>query len=241
MPDQKLTQQLMDNPAVKDLIGQLGEFVVARATDAVGKQAGKMTGAAAGAASDMAESVASGDNPAQTMGKGLLGAIKGKLGIGASKRPTNITDEFFIGLPVDQVYSAWCDWEGFPGFMKGVEKVDQDEDGVTSNWTAKIFLNRRSWKATVVEDVENERIKWKTEGAKGTIDGTITFHSLGDRLTMLMYVLEYRPKGFFEWWGNRWRAVGRRARLDVKHFKRHVMMNSEEYAEDEDEGEEDSS
>lgn len=39
-------------------------------------------------------------------------------------------------------------------------------------------------------------------------------------------VLEYHPGGFFEKTANLWRAVGRRARLELKHFQRHVMTES---------------
>jgi hypothetical protein len=38
-----------------------------------------------------------------------------------------------------------------------------------------------------------------------------------------MVVLEYHPQGLFEKTGNIWRAQGRRARLEIKHFARHVM------------------
>jgi len=38
-------------------------------------------------------------------------------------------------------------------------------------------------------------------------------------------VLEYWPKGLFERTGNLWRAQGRRARLEFKHFRRHAMTN----------------
>jgi hypothetical protein len=39
-------------------------------------------------------------------------------------------------------------------------------------------------------------------------------------------VLEYHPQGFFEHTGNLWRAQGRRARLELKHFRRHLMTNA---------------
>jgi hypothetical protein len=40
--------------------------------------------------------------------------------------------------------------------------------------------------------------------------------------------LEYTPKGLFEKTGNLWRAQGRRVRLDLKHFRRFIMMRGEE-------------
>src|SRR5699024_541957 len=39
-------------------------------------------------------------------------------------------------------------------------------------------------------------------------------------------VLEYYPKGFFEKTGNIWRAQGRRARSDLRHFARHVQTRT---------------
>src|SRR5690242_14656929 len=39
-------------------------------------------------------------------------------------------------------------------------------------------------------------------------------------------VLEYYPQGLFERTGNIWRAQGRRARAELKHFQRHVMTRT---------------
>jgi uncharacterized membrane protein len=208
--------QLRNNPATKDLLSNLGSFAGAQAGRLAG--GGAKGGAVEQVVSDKAEGKEGGPLSA------IKGAVKGFFGGGGNKRPTNIYEQILIGVPVEVAFREWKRYAEFPKFMKGPESVsDQDEEGKTK-WTAKIFLNRRSWTATVVEDIENYKIRWETEAAKGTIDGTVTFHPLGDNLTAMVYVLEYRPKGFFEWWGNRWRTVGRRARLDVKHFGRYVTM-----------------
>lgn len=49
----------------------------------------------------------------------------------------------------------------------------------------------------------------------------------GENLTKILLVLEYYPSGLFEKTGNIWRAQGRRARLDLKHFRRFVSMAGE--------------
>src|SRR5690606_6783580 len=46
------------------------------------------------------------------------------------------------------------------------------------------------------------------------------------RLTRILITMEYYPQGFVERVGNIWRTAGRRARLEIKHFRRHVMMNT---------------
>ncbi|MYS56874.1 polyketide cyclase, partial [Streptomyces sp. SID6013] len=48
------------------------------------------------------------------------------------------------------------------------------------------------------------------------------------RLTRVVVVVEYYPAGFFEKTGNLWRAQGRRLRLDLKHFARHVTLTDGE-------------
>ncbi|WP_459348961.1 SRPBCC family protein, partial [Asanoa ferruginea] len=61
---------------------------------------------------------------------------------------------------------------------------------------------------------------------KGSVDGTVTFHEVTQDLTRILVVLEYHPQGFMEQTGNLWRAPGRRARLELKHFVRHVMRET---------------
>jgi uncharacterized membrane protein len=245
-------KQLRDDPATKALLASVGDYAGAKAGQVAGRVAGKVAGensGAAGAVAGAAEAVA--DDKAEGKKGGPLsaitGAIKGFFGKGGgSKRPTNIYEQLLIGVPVEVAFREWKKYSEFPKFMKGPESVTEEKAddstdeaepessvGTKTKWTAKIFLNRRSWTATVEEDIENYKIRWSTEAAKGTLDGTVTFHPLGDNLTAMVYVLEYRPKGFFEWWGNRNRVVGRRARLDVKHFGRYVTMQPTEESESE--------
>lgn len=163
-----------------------------------------------------------------TVKEGVAGLFKSK---GSSKRPHNIVEDCYIGAPVDLVFAAWTQYEEFAGFMKGVQQVtrgDTEEgeepgEGEETTWTGKIFLSTRSWKATTEDYDPPNRIAWKSEGAKGTVDGTITFTPVGDNATLVLLVMEYRSKGPIEWIGQRWQTVGRRARLDLKHFKRYVM------------------
>lgn len=243
MPESFFTQ-LRNDPATKDLLSNLGTFAGTQAGSLVGRIGGGGTsnddgpsttdqvkgGAMQGAGEAMGEGKS-------TVFGGIKGALKGLFGRrgSGSKRPTNIYEQNFIGVPVDVAYASWKDYAEFPKYMKGPENVsEQDEDGKTK-WTAKIFLNRRSWTATVTEDIENYKIKWETEAPKGTIDGTVTFHAVSEHLTLMVYILEYRPKGFFERIGNLNRVVGRRARLDAKHFARYVMMQDFEQGESDDE------
>ncbi|MGP4022017.1 SRPBCC family protein [Actinomadura sp. 3N407] len=146
-------------------------------------------------------------------------------GRGRRGKPTNIVEQTDVGAPRRLVYDQWTLFQEYPSFMKKVESVDQESDGKLT-WKAKIFWSGRTWESTIVEQVPDEHIVWRSEGPKGHVDGTVSFHELTPNLTRVLLVLEYHPQGFFERTGNLWRAQGRRARLELKHFRRHVMTRS---------------
>ncbi|MGD6742245.1 SRPBCC family protein [Streptomyces sp. BH106] len=157
--------------------------------------------------------------------KGLAGG-KGKSKGGAGKKPTVIMEFIDVGVDLRTAYDQWTQYQEFSTFAKGVKNANRADD-TTSDWQLKIFWSNRSWKATTTEQVPDDRIQWTSEGAKGTSKGVVTFHPLADRLTRVLLIIEYYPKGLFEKTGNIWRAQGRRARLDLKHFARFVTLRGE--------------
>jgi uncharacterized membrane protein len=180
-----------------------------------------------------AEAKMKGDSPAKGAIKGLASGVKnavtgGSSGGGGSAKATkstNILETIDVGVPIDVAYNAWTEFDAFPSFMKKVENVEAEEE-TKLEWKAQIFWSHRTWEATILEQIPNERIVWRSKGEKGHVDGAVTFHEIGPNLTRIMVVLEYYPQGLFEKTGNIWRAQGRRARAELRHFKRHVMTRS---------------
>jgi uncharacterized membrane protein len=171
---------------------------------------------------------------------GLTGAkdkVKEKLGGGGgngdgkANKATNIIEEIDVGVPISAAYNQWTQFQDYSNFMKKVEDVDQVEE-VKVNFKAQVFWSHRKWEATIIEQVPDERIVWRSKGEKGHVDGSVTFHELAPRLTRIVVVMEYYPQGLFERTGNLWRAQGRRARLELKNFRRHLMMLTEEELEE---------
>ncbi|MGW5448195.1 SRPBCC family protein [Streptomyces asiaticus] len=160
---------------------------------------------------------------------GLGGGGDGDSGKGGKKlKVTNIVEQIDVGAPLSLTYNLWTEWENFPSYMKKVEDVrnedgDEDGGGTESEWKAQVFWSHRKWRAEVVEQVPDKHIIWTSRADKGHVDGTITFHELAPELTRILFVLEYYPQGFMERTGNLWRAQGRRVRLEMKHFRRHLM------------------
>ncbi|MFC8761596.1 SRPBCC family protein [Streptomyces sp. NPDC057193] len=155
----------------------------------------------------------------------LFGKGKGRKGGGG--KIVNIVEAMDVGLPLRKTYDYWTQYENFSSFAKGVRDVSRDDE-TGSDWKVKVGPSSRSWKATVQEQIPDERIVWTSEGAKGSTRGCVSFHELTPTLTRIVLIVEYHPAGFFEKTGNIWRAQGRRLRLDFKHFLRYVTLNTDE-------------
>ncbi|MEU0398319.1 SRPBCC family protein [Streptomyces sp. NPDC006208] len=156
--------------------------------------------------------------------KEAFGGGKGK---SSSSKSMNIIEVLDVGVPLRTAYDCWTQYEEFSSFTKGVHNVSMSDE-TTSDWKVKVGPSSRSFKATVHEQIPDDRIVWTSEGAKGTTNGAVSFHELAPTLTRIVLVLEYYPSGFFEKTGNLWRAQGRRVRLDFKHFQRYVTLTEEE-------------
>ncbi|MGW0118560.1 SRPBCC family protein [Streptomyces sp. NPDC003327] len=144
-------------------------------------------------------------------------------GSGGGRKSMTVIEDIDIGVPVREAYNQWTQFQEFDRFAKGVVNVDQVDD-TTTQWEVKVAKATRSFKGTITEQIPDQRIAWTSEGAKGTTRGVVTFHEIGENLTKVLLVMEYFPKGMTEKAGNLVRAQGRRVRLDLKAFRRFVMM-----------------
>ncbi|GAA3677002.1 hypothetical protein GCM10022237_40540 [Nocardioides ginsengisoli] len=229
---------------LKSAGGGLAQALTERAASSIGDKLSGLT--------DRLEDVVSGNSSGNGGGSGLLGggvvtgALKGAAGsaVGAVKdkipglgggsgssgssdvaKATNIIEEIDVGVPVRTAYNEWTEFGRFPTFMKKVETVEAEED-TKLTWRAQIVWSHRTWDATIIEQVPDERIVWRSTGKKGHVDGAVTFHELAPNLTRILVVLEYHPQGLFERTGNLWRAQGRRVRAELRNFQNHVMTSA---------------
>jgi len=228
-PFEKVRDGLMD------LLPSVLKMVMSKVTDIVSSEDG------GGSAIEKAASRAlKGENPvkafvgekAKDAGEKVADKAKEAVGEGGSEagdlKAVNIIEHIDVGIPLSQVYNQWTQLRDFSNFTNGVSSVSvDDEDETQSDWKVRVWPSTRSWKATVLEQVPDERIVWTSEGSMGTTHGCVSFHKLADRLTRVVVVVEYYPSGFFEKLGNIWRAQGRRLRLDLKHFQRYVTLQAD--------------
>ncbi|KJE23399.1 polyketide cyclase / dehydrase family protein [Frankia torreyi] len=241
---------LRENPATKNLVDQAKNLAKARGAQLVGKTTERLTssteklnvladqGGAVSALKAGSQQLASGKSPLRAAFATAASAAKDKVtsvlhlggkgsgGKGGPPKATNIEETIDVGVPVSVAYDQWTQYPQFSRFMKGVEAVDAKSE-TEQNWRVKVFKSRRTWAAKVQEQIPDRRIVWTSEGPKGSTKGAVTFHPLADDLTRVLLAMEYYPSGLMEKIGNIWRAGGRRARLDLKHFRRYITMQGE--------------
>jgi uncharacterized membrane protein len=222
----------------RGLIGAVGDRAVASVRDKVEGAAGRLAdyvddggGPGLTAAVTGAKSMAEGKGPIRSMlGAGMKAVTEKFRGKGGGKgknlKVTNIVESIDVGVPIQLAYNQWTQFADFPSFMKKVESVEQAGEDQKLNWKAQVLWSHRTWEATIQEQSPDDKIVWRSKGAKGHVDGAVTFHELAPNLTRVLLVLQYHPQGLFEHTGNIWRAQGRRARLELKHYRRHVMAEA---------------
>ncbi|MER5400989.1 SRPBCC family protein [Streptomyces sp. NPDC002599] len=206
-----------------DVAGQLGDSAESGSLPAIGSRIFQGDSPLKAFVSEKAKGVK--DNVVEKA-KSAFGGGKGKRKASGGK-VMNIIEVLDVGVPLRDTYDYWTQYDKFSSFAKGVRDVSKDDEG-GSDWKVKVGPSSRSFKATVQEQIPDDRIVWTSEGAKGTTRGAVSFHELAPTLTRVVLVVEYYPSGFFEKTGNLWRAQGRRMRLDFKNFQRYVTLTNEE-------------
>jgi uncharacterized membrane protein len=211
----KLVRGLSSNGAspVKKAGDKLGGTV----KDAVGETVEK-AGGAGGIAKEAGKSLLPGG------GGGGGGRSKGKPGVGKGRRMP-IQQDIDIGVPIKQVYNQWTQFEDWPEFMHRLDNVSQEDESHVS-FKTKIWGISKEFKAEIVEQHPDERIKWEvTEGVTHT--GVVTFHELGPRLTRVELNIDVQPGSLIEKAARGMRHVKRAVRADLARFKAHALMEGE--------------
>jgi uncharacterized membrane protein len=135
-------------------------------------------------------------------------------------RMSKILESVDVDVPVRTAYDQWTQFESFPMFMEGVEKVEQLDD-TTLRWTAEIAGQKRTWKAKITEQLPDQRIAWTSlDGARNA--GVVTFHRLDDKKARVTLQLDVDPEGPVDNIGDALGFVQRRAKGDLERFKEFI-------------------
>jgi uncharacterized membrane protein len=138
----------------------------------------------------------------------------------------SIEESVEVEVPVRTAYNQWTQFEDFPAFMEGVERVEQITDTRT-HWETEIAGVRREFDAEITEQIPDERIAWRSvDGPQQA--GVVTFHRLDPTRTKIMLQLELDPEGIAETVGDKLGFVRRRVKGDAARFKEFIESQGRE-------------
>lgn len=95
------------------------------------------------------------------------------------RRTSQVEESIEVNVPVRTTYNQWTQFETFPEFMEGVERVEQRTDTLT-HWVTKMDGVQREFDAKITEQIPDERVAWTTVGGEAKQAGVVTFHRLDD-------------------------------------------------------------
>ena len=139
---------------------------------------------------------------------------------------SNIEQSIDVEVPVRTAYDQWTQFEEFPRFMEGVEKITQLSDTRT-HWVTEIAGVSREFDAEITEQEPDQRIAW-TSVDEPKQAGVVTFHRLDDSRTRVMLQLDFEPEGFVEKAGDVLGIVRSRTKGDLERFKEFIESRGTE-------------
>ena len=139
----------------------------------------------------------------------------------------NVEKSIDVDVPIRQAYDQWTQFESFPKFMNGVERITQLDDRHT-HWVTKIGGVEREFDAEITEQHPDERVAWKSTTGDTSHAGVVTFHKISDNTTRVMVQLDWEPQGIVEKVGAVVGADDRQISADVKRFKEFIESRGTE-------------
>ncbi|WP_031070879.1 SRPBCC family protein [Streptomyces sp. NRRL S-118] len=131
---------------------------------------------------------------------------------------SQVEESIEVGVPVRTTYNQWTQFETFPEFMEGVERVEQRTDTLT-HWVTTVNGAKREFDAEITEQIPDERVAWTTVSGEARQAGVVTFHRLDDTTTKVMLQMDFDPEGLAETVGDKLGFVRRQVSGDLKRFK----------------------
>lgn len=137
-----------------------------------------------------------------------------------------VTAAVDVEVPIRTAYDQWTQFETFPEFMEGVERIEQRDDTHT-HWKVQVGPVTREFDATISEQHPDERIAWHSDSGP-THAGVVTFHRLDPTTTRVTAQMDIDPDGFVENVGDKLGVIDRRVHGDLKRFKNFIEQRGTE-------------
>ncbi|HET9656782.1 MAG TPA: SRPBCC family protein [Kineosporiaceae bacterium] len=138
---------------------------------------------------------------------------------------TTIEQSIDVEVPIHAVYDQWTQFEGFPEFMEGVERVEQLDDAHL-HWVTRVAGVEREFDAVITEQVPDQRIGWRSVQGP-TQAGQVSFSSDEPSRTHVTLVMDFEPEGVVEQAGDKLGLVKSRVQGDLERFKQFIESRGE--------------
>ena len=131
-----------------------------------------------------------------------------------------------VAVPVTTAYNQWTQFESFPRFMSGVERIEQTSDTMT-HWVTSVDGVTKEFDAKITEQRPDERVAWTSVDGPSQ-SGVVTFHRLADDRTKVMVQLDFEPEGIMEKLGSAIGSDDRKVKGDLERFKEFIESRGAE-------------
>lgn len=133
----------------------------------------------------------------------------------AIRRGIHVRRVVTIQARPEQIYAVWRDLANLPRFLTHVKSITV-ESATISHWVVDIHGKELGWRAEIVEDTPNRRLRWKSlPGSDISHEGEIDIRDHGDRGTVVEIKLHYFPPGGLVVASALYELLRRLARVDI--------------------------
>ncbi|WP_030018038.1 SRPBCC family protein [Streptomyces monomycini] len=132
-----------------------------------------------------------------------------------------------VAVPLRAAYNQWTQFEEFPSFMEGVERVVQLDERHT-HWVTRIGGVQREFDAEIFDQLPDQRVAWRTTGGEVQQQGVVTFDAVAPSRTRVHLTLKIQPEGAAEKAADLLGILSRQARGDLQRFKTFIEKRGTE-------------
>jgi hypothetical protein len=145
---------------------------------------------------------------------------------GARLVDSKTVHDIVVDVPIRTAYNQWTQFEEFPNFMPGVQKVTQKGDDLV-HFEISVAGHSVEYDARILEQVPDQRIAWESVAGDET-GGVVTFQQITPVQTKVALILRYAPKDAAEKLGDALGVVSMQAKTGLNNFKEYVESRGAE-------------
>ncbi|MFJ9030617.1 SRPBCC family protein [Streptomyces sp. NPDC102274] len=131
-----------------------------------------------------------------------------------------------VDVPVRTAYNQWTQFESFPRFLEGVERIDQPQRSL-AHWVTRVGAVTHEFDVEIVEQRLDERLTWRTL-TEPRHEGTVVFESLGPERTRVSLRLDLEASGVIAKTENALHVAQRRVHRGMECFKEFIEGHGRE-------------